>query len=93
MNQPNHDQTPARHGQVIVLAGPPGAGKSTVAAILADRFNPSVHLHSDDFWHFIKQGRIAPYLPEAHHQNQIVLNVLATAAFGYASGGYQRRDC
>lgn len=88
MNQPAHDQAPARPGQVIVLTGPPGAGKSTVAGMLADRFTPSVHLHSDDFWLFIKKGRIAPYLPEAHQQNQTVLDVLATAAFGYASGGY-----
>jgi adenylate kinase family enzyme len=89
MNTPISDQAPVRRGQVIVLTGPPGAGKSTVAAILADRLTPSVHLHSDDFWAYIKQGRIAPYLPEAHHQNQVVMNVLATAAFGYAAGGYQ----
>ncbi|MEV7128899.1 AAA family ATPase [Streptomyces sp. NPDC093260] len=75
-------------GQVIVVTGPPGAGKSTVAALLAERLSPSVHLHSDDFWHFIKRGRIAPYLPEAHRQNQVVLRVLVSAAFGYADGGY-----
>ncbi|WP_031077383.1 AAA family ATPase [Streptomyces sp. NRRL WC-3742] len=76
-------------GQVTVLTGPPGAGKSTVAALLADRLTPSVHLHSDDFWHCIKQGSIPPYLPEAHQQNQVVLRVLVAAAFGYAAGGYQ----
>ncbi|MEV6008758.1 AAA family ATPase [Streptomyces sp. NPDC051976] len=74
---------------MIVLTGPPGAGKSTVAHLLADRLAPSVHLHSDDFWHSIKQGWIAPYLPEAHQQNQVVLRVLVSAAFGYADGGYQ----
>jgi adenylate kinase family enzyme len=89
MNPPIPDQAPTGSGQVIVLTGPPGAGKSTVARVLAERLTPSVHLHSDDFWHYIKQGRIAPYLPEAHHQNQVVMNVLATAAFGYAAGGYQ----
>ena len=76
-------------GQVIVLTGPPGAGKSTVARLLADRLTPSVHLHSDDFWGYIKQGRLAPYLPEAHQQNQVVLKVLVSSAFGYADGGYQ----
>ena len=59
-----------------------------MAHLLADHLTPSVHLHSDDFWRYIKQGWIAPYLPEAHEQNQVVLQVLVSAAFGYAEGGY-----
>jgi adenylate kinase family enzyme len=74
---------------VIVLTGPPGAGKSTVARLLAASLPSSVHLHSDDFWRYIQQGRIAPYLPQAHRQNQIVISALAQAAFAYAAGGYQ----
>ncbi|WTW98772.1 AAA family ATPase [Streptomycetaceae bacterium NBC_01309] len=80
--------TGAHHGQVIVLTGPPGAGKSTVARLLADAYEPSVHLHTDDFWHYIRRGAIAAYLPEAHRQNEVVVGVLARAAFGYAAGGY-----
>jgi tRNA uridine 5-carbamoylmethylation protein Kti12 len=74
---------------VVVLTGPPGAGKSTVARLLADSWPTSVHLHSDDFWDYIRQGRIAPYLPQAHRQNQTVMDALAQAAFTYAAGGYQ----
>jgi len=72
---------------VIVLTGAPGAGKSTVARQLADRLLPSVHLHCDDFWHYIRQGRIAPYLREAHQQNQTVIDALAHAALTYAALG------
>ncbi|MFE2408351.1 AAA family ATPase [Kitasatospora sp. NPDC059408] len=88
MNPPSFEQTGPAGGQVILLTGPPGAGKSTVSVLLADRLTPSVHLRSDDFWRCIKQGRLPAYLPEAHRQNQVVLEVLVAAAFGYAAGGY-----
>jgi chloramphenicol 3-O-phosphotransferase len=76
-------------GNILILTGPPGAGKTTTASALAALGgSPKVHLHSDDFWHFIKHGMVQPYLPEAHGQNQVVLDVLANAAAGYARGGY-----
>lgn len=85
-----HDASAATAGgQVIVLTGPPGAGKSTVARLLADAYEPSVHLHTDAFWHVIRRGAIAPFLPAAHRQNQVVVRVMACAAFGYAEGGYR----
>jgi predicted kinase len=74
---------------VTVLTGPPGSGKTTVAGILAGQVSPSVSLHTDDFWRFIHQGRVPPYLPEAHHQNEVVMDVLVGCALGYAMGGYE----
>jgi cytidylate kinase len=76
-------------GEILILTGPPGSGKTTTAQALATEPGSSkVHLHSDDFWHFIKNGAIPPYLPEAHDQNTVVIEVLANAAARYASGGY-----
>ncbi|MCX5384821.1 AAA family ATPase [Streptomyces sp. NBC_00083] len=75
--------------QIVLVSGPSGSGKTTVARILAERMlSPSVHLHTDDFYAAIKQGAVAPYLPEAHEQNQTVTAVIAQAAAGYAAGGY-----
>lgn len=73
---------------VVLLTGPPGSGKSTTARALAAGFPRAVHLHTDDFWHWIVAGAIPPYLPESDAQNQTVLAVLAGAAAGYAGGGF-----
>jgi broad-specificity NMP kinase len=76
-------------GEILILTGPPGSGKTTTAEALAgEPGSPKAHLHADDFWHFIKNGAIAPYLPEAHEQNGVVIRILAKAAEGYAAGGY-----
>lgn len=76
-------------GEILILTGPPGSGKTTTALALAEeRGSPKAHLHSDDFWHFIKNGAIPPYLPEAHEQNAVVMDVIANVAEGYARGGF-----
>ena len=47
--------------ELIVVAGPPGAGKSTVARILADGFERSALVVGDDFFAFVRQGYIDPW--------------------------------
>ncbi|GAB3138414.1 AAA family ATPase [Amycolatopsis stemonae] len=76
-------------GSLLILTGPPGAGKSTVARLVAEGApRPAVHLHTDSFYVSIRTGFVAPYLPEAARQNDVVLGVIAEAACGYARGGY-----
>lgn len=76
-------------GEILILTGTPGAGKTTTAKALASKSGSAkVHLHSDDFWHFIKNGYIEPYLPEANGQNEVVIKALAKAASSYALGNY-----
>ena len=74
--------------QVIILTGPPGAGKSTLAAKLARGYGKGVHLHTDDFWHCIVSGAIPPYAPTSDAQNQTVMDVVAGAAYTYARGDF-----
>lgn len=73
---------------VVVLAGPPGAGKSTIAGEIARRQAKAVHLHTDDFWCNIVSGAIPPYESASDAQNQTVMEVIAKAAFTYAAGGF-----
>lgn len=76
-------------GEVIILTGPPGAGKTTVAGLLATGApRPSVHLVTDQFYRWIRTGFVPPYLPEAHQQNEVVVGAIVTAAAAYARGGY-----
>lgn len=73
---------------LLVVTGPPGAGKSTVAALLAHRAHPSVLVEGDAFFRFLARGAIAPWLPESSQQNEVVTRAAASAAGAYARGGY-----
>jgi energy-coupling factor transporter ATP-binding protein EcfA2 len=75
-------------GSLLVITGPPGAGKSTVARILADRFKPSALVEGDSFFAFLAQGAIPPWLPESKDQNDVVIQAAASAAGRYTCGGY-----
>ncbi len=72
-----------------MVSGPPGAGKSTVARLLADGFPRSALVRGDDFFAFVAAGWVEPWLPEAHEQNTVVIEAAAAAAGRLAAGGYQ----
>ncbi|HEV3264549.1 MAG TPA: AAA family ATPase [Acidimicrobiales bacterium] len=75
-------------GSLLLITGPPGAGKSTVSKAIAEASPRSVFVAGDSFFGFLATGSIAPWLPEAHEQNQVVTRAAASAAGQYASGGY-----
>ena len=78
------------NGRIIVITGAPGTGKTTTSAIVAKEstMEKSVHMHTDDFYHYLSKGAIPPYLPESNEQNLIVIEAFLEAAKRYVRGGY-----
>ena len=66
-------------GRVIVVTGPPGAGKSTVSEGLALRLSPSALVQGDQFFGFLRAGAIDPWLEEAARQNEDVIEAGAAS--------------
>ena len=75
-------------GQLLLLTGSPGSGKTTVAPLVADYAAPSCCLNLDWFFASLRNGAIDPWKPEAHQQNRVVLSAAASAVATFTAGGY-----
>lgn len=76
-------------GDVLILTGPPAAGKTTVAELLAtDASVPTVHVLTDVFYRWIRTGYVPPFLPGAQRQNEVVIDAIAGTVVTFARGGY-----
>ena len=78
-------------GRIVVITGSPGTGKTSVSSAAAKESDRkrSVHIHTDDFYHYLCRGAIPPHLPRSQTQNETVMEALTAAAREYARGGYE----
>mgnify|MGYP000409096568 CR=1 FL=1 len=75
-------------GSLLIVTGPPGAGKSTVAKLLADSTSRSVLVAGDAFFGFLANGAIDPWLPESHGKNTVVTGAAVRATGEFVVGGF-----
>jgi cytidylate kinase len=75
-------------GSLLIVTGPPGAGKSTVAKLLAASMPRSVLVQGDAFFGFLANGAIDPWLPESHEQNTVVTKAAGKATGEFVVGGF-----
>jgi uridine kinase len=54
-------------GELIVITGPPGAGKSSVAEHLTNSFTPSALVPGDSFFAMIKHLAVAAEVTPTEH--------------------------
>jgi hypothetical protein len=73
----------------IVVTGPPGAGKSTVAALVVEAFPIAALVTGDTFFAFWTQGFVEPWLPESRPQNETIIEAAGASVGAFGRGGCQ----
>lgn len=76
------------HGRVVLVTGVMAAGKSTVAQLLAERFERSAHLRGDRFRRMVVRGSAAANTDAFDAELRLRYTLAAKSADGYAEAGY-----
>ncbi len=85
MSKPN-----TNHKLLIIITGPPAAGKTTIAEKLSEKFPKTVHLSKDFIYHLVESGHFNPWDPSPEAKKQFLLNdrVILYIIKTYLNAGY-----
>ena len=75
-------------GRVVLVTGVMAAGKSTVAQLLAERFERSAHLRGDRYRQMIVRGNAPANTDAFQAELRLRYTLAAQSADGYADAGY-----
>lgn len=77
--------------KIVIVSGACGTGKTTISRILAENSACAyaAHMHTDDFYQYIRKGYIAPWLDTSGDQNEAVAEVIAAGAEKFLESGYE----
>lgn len=77
--------------RIVIVSGACGTGKTSIARLLAENSScaRAAHLHTDDFYQYIRKGYTAPWLDESGDQNETVIDAVVASAKKFSEGGYE----
>lgn len=77
--------------RIVIVSGACGTGKTTIARLLAKNstYDYAVHIHTDDFYQYIRKGYISPWLDGSGDQNETVIDAVVASTKSFSEGGYE----
>lgn len=71
--------------QIILISGPPGAGKTAVGEALCERFDRMLLIEVDDLRHMVRAGYRHPWVDDQQTREQLELGARNAAAIALES--------
>ncbi len=77
--------------RIVIISGASGTGKSSISRILAENstYERAVHVHTDDFYQYIRKGYISPWLDGSGDQNETMIESVVASTRRISQGGYE----